>query len=55
VTQETPAGTYLVEGMKFSMTGWWEIRLAIDGPAGADQVVFNTVVAEPRIVHARAE
>ena len=38
---------YLIEGMKFSMTGWWEIKLAIDGPAGADQVTFNTVVAEP--------
>lgn len=47
VTQEGPDGTYLIEGMKFSMTGWWEIKLAIDGPAGADRVTFNTVVAEP--------
>ena len=47
VTQELPAGTYLIEGMKFSMTGWWEIKLAIDGPAGADRVTFNTVVADP--------
>jgi YtkA-like len=46
VTQELAAGTYLIEGMKFSMTGWWEIKLAIDGPAGADRVTFNTVVAE---------
>ena len=39
-------GGYLIEGMKFSMTGWWEIKLAIDGPDGADRVTFNTVVAE---------
>ncbi len=47
VTHELPDGGYLIEGMKFSMTGWWEIKLAIDGPAGADRVTFNTVVAEP--------
>lgn len=47
VTQELPNGTYLIEGMKFSMTGWWEIKLAIDSPEGADKVTFNTVVSEP--------
>jgi YtkA-like len=47
VTRELPGGGYLIEGMKFSMTGWWEIKLAIDGPAGADRITFNTVVAEP--------
>ena len=47
VTRELPDGGYLIEGMKFSMTGWWEIKLAIDGPVGADQVTFNTVVSEP--------
>jgi hypothetical protein len=47
VTRELPDGSYLIEGMKFSMTGWWEIKLAIDGSAGIDQVTFNTVVAEP--------
>ena len=46
VTRELPDGGYLIEGMKFSMTGWWEIKLAIEGPAGADRVTFNTVVAE---------
>ena len=46
VTRELLDGGYLIEGMKFSMTGWWEIKLAIDGPAGADRVTFNTVVAE---------
>lgn len=47
VTQELPSGTYLIEGMKFSMTGWWEIKLAIDSPEGADRVTFNTVVSQP--------
>ena len=46
VTQELPEGTYVIEGMKFSMTGWWEIKLAIDGTEGADKVTFNTVVSE---------
>ena len=44
VTQELPGGTYLIEGMKFSMTGWWEVKLAIDSSEGADKVTFNTVV-----------
>jgi hypothetical protein len=44
VTRELEPGTYLIEGMKFSMPGWWEVKLAIDGAAGADKVSFNTVV-----------
>lgn len=44
VTRETTDGTYLMEGMKFSMTGWWEIKLAIQAADGADTAVFNTIV-----------
>jgi hypothetical protein len=44
VTREVAAGTYLMEGMKFSMTGWWEIKLAIQAAEGSDTAVFNTVV-----------
>lgn len=44
VTRELADGTYLLEGMKFSMTGWWEIRLAITGAEGPDRVTFNTIV-----------
>ncbi|MEI8155394.1 MAG: FixH family protein [Burkholderiales bacterium] len=43
-TQELFDGTYLLEGMKFSMTGWWEIKLAIQSTEGSDKVTFNTVV-----------
>ena len=46
VTQDLSDGTYLIEGMKFSMTGWWEIKLAIESPEGSDKVTFNTVVSE---------
>jgi hypothetical protein len=40
-------GTYLLEGMKFSMTGWWEIKLALQTPQGPDKVTFNVVVSDP--------
>lgn len=47
VTSELTDGSYRLEGMKFSMSGWWEIRLGIQGPLGSDKVRFNTVVAQP--------
>jgi len=47
VTQEIGDGLYLLEGMKFSMTGWWEIKLAIQTTEASDKVTFNTVVATP--------
>ena len=37
-------GEYVMEGMKFSMTGWWEIKLDITSSAGKDQITFNTVI-----------
>ncbi|MFL6693850.1 MAG: FixH family protein [Ramlibacter sp.] len=47
VTRELDEGTYALDGMKFSMTGWWEVKLAIQGPQGADKVTFNTLVNTP--------
>lgn len=44
VTKELGEGRYLLEGMKFSMVGWWEIKLDISASLGQDQVTFNTVV-----------
>ena len=44
VTKELGDGRYLLEGMKFSMPGWWEIKLDINAAEGTDQVTFNTVV-----------
>jgi hypothetical protein len=49
VTRELEDCTYQLDGMKFSMTGWWQLRLAIQGPQGADQVTFNTVVDQPKV------
>jgi hypothetical protein len=47
VTREVEDGVYALDGMKFSMTGWWEVKLDIQGPQGADKVTFNTVVNAP--------
>jgi hypothetical protein len=44
VTKELGDGRYLVEGIKFSMPGWWEIKLNINGAYGEDVITFNTVI-----------
>lgn len=44
VTRELGDGRYLLEGMKFSMTGWWELKLKIDAAQGVDNVAFNVVL-----------
>ena len=50
VVTETPApGVYLLEGMKFSMHGRWEIKFAIQAGPTSDIVTFNTMVALPAI------
>lgn len=47
VTRQLDDGSYLLEGMKFSMTGWWDLKLGIQGERGWDEVTFNIVV-DPR-------
>jgi YtkA-like len=44
VTRELSPGVYALEGMKFSMTGWWDMRLAIQAGDVSDTAVFNVVV-----------
>jgi hypothetical protein len=44
VTDYLGGGRYRVEGVKFTMSGWWELRFAIAAAAGADDVVFNLVL-----------
>ena len=34
-------GRYRIEGMKFSMTGWWQLKFGITAPAGTDEAMFN--------------
>ena len=41
VTQSLGGGLYEIEGVRFSMGGWWVLKLAIDSSVGADNVVFN--------------
>lgn len=49
VTRELGPGTYALEGMKFSMTGWWDMRLAIRSGDASDTAVFNVVVTDTGI------
>lgn len=41
VTAETGAGKYRIEGVKFHMSGWWQLKLAISAAAGPDAATFN--------------
>lgn len=41
VRRELGGGMYMIEGLRFSMGGWWEVKLAIESPAGSDHVTFN--------------
>jgi hypothetical protein len=34
-------GVYEIEGVRFNMGGWWELKLAVDSAAGVDTVTFN--------------
>ena len=44
VTEYLGQGRYRVEGVKFTMSGWWELRFDISSAAGTDAVVFNLVL-----------
>lgn len=44
VTKSLGDGKYLVEGMRFSMTGWWEVKFDIDKGHHKDSVTFNLVL-----------
>ena len=37
-------GRYRIEGMKFSMPGWWQLKLGVSAPAGTDEATFNLVL-----------
>lgn len=41
VTKDFGDGRYLLEGVKFTMFGWWEFGFDIDAGQGKDRVVFN--------------
>lgn len=37
-------GRYRIDGVKFSMSGWWQLHFGISAAAGSDSVVFNIVL-----------
>ena len=41
VTQNLGGGTYVIEGVRFNMGGWWEFKVSITGAAGTDVITFN--------------
>jgi hypothetical protein len=41
VTHALGGGRYEIEGLRFNMGGWWELKLAINSAAGTDRVTFN--------------
>lgn len=44
VTAHLGGGRYRLEGVKFNMSGWWELRFAIEAAAGSDRATFNIVL-----------
>lgn len=44
VTAYLGDGRYRIEGVKFSMGGAWEFRLAVTAEAGTDNVTFNLML-----------
>lgn len=41
VTRALGNGEYLVEGLRFNMGGWWELKLHVDAGMGRDSITFN--------------
>ena len=44
ITEELGNGDYLLEGVKFSMAGWWELKLDIQAQDKSDSITFNIVL-----------
>jgi len=44
ITDELGGGDYMLEGVKFSMAGWWELKLDITAGEQTDTVTFNIVL-----------
>lgn len=46
VTRELAPGVYVLDGMKFNMTGWWDLRLSVEANGISDTAVFNLVLTD---------
>lgn len=42
--QGASEGAYVIRGLKFSMDGWWELKLEISAAGVTDRVTFNIVL-----------
>jgi YtkA-like len=47
VTREIAPGTYLIEGVKFNMSGLWELLIAVQKGTASDVTAFNIIVPLP--------
>lgn len=44
VTEYLNNGDYRMQGVKFSMPGWWEMRLTVVAKGQSDQLTFNLIL-----------
>lgn len=44
VKKDGGEGVYEVDGVEFSMAGWWQFKFTIKTPQGSDQAVFNVIL-----------
>ena len=44
MTKGLGQGSYLIEGMKFSMAGWWEIIIEVGQGFDQDKATFNLIL-----------
>jgi hypothetical protein len=44
ITAAPAPGHYRIDGVRFNMSGWWVLTLAIEGPQGPDAITFNLVL-----------
>ncbi|MEM5389894.1 FixH family protein [Paraburkholderia phymatum] len=55
ITREVAPGVYALEGMKFSMSGWWDMHLAIEAGGVTDEAEFNVIVDDSGIRRVAAQ
>jgi len=44
VTEYLNDGKYLIEGVRFNMTGWWELKFMVKSGHHKDKVTFNIIL-----------
>jgi len=44
MTKNLGQGRYLLEGMKFNMSGWWELKIKVETGSDQDIATFNLIL-----------